>query len=113
LPARSATPVSCALVGILAVGGPRTGLPTLVQTRFAFGKRGNVVPAFFAYLSNMGWKVTIITLASTTGANLLATLWPAFFGDPDGGPNTITVVAWFVLVLAVTMIVAVLGMSSS
>ncbi|MEV7693423.1 cytosine permease [Microbacterium sp. NPDC089189] len=101
--------VSCALVGILAVGGPRTGLPTLVQTRFAFGIRGNVVPAFFAYLSNMGWKVTIITLASTTGANLFAVLWPAVFADADGGANTVTVVVWFVLVLAVTMAVAVVG----
>ncbi|MGO1769740.1 MAG: purine-cytosine permease family protein [Microbacterium sp.] len=101
--------VSCALVGILAVGGPRTGLPTLVQTRFAFGKRGNIVPAFFAYLSNMGWKVTIITLASTTGANLFAKLWPAVFADADGTASTPVVVAWFVIVLAVTMTVAVLG----
>lgn len=101
--------VSCALVGILAVGGPRTGLPTLVQTRFAFGKRGNMVPAFFAYLSNMGWKVTIVTLASTTGANLFSTLWPAVFADADGGANTPTVLVWFVVVLGVTMAVAVVG----
>lgn len=101
--------VSCALVGVLAVGGPRTGLPTLVQTRFAFGKRGNIIPAFFAYLSNMGWKVTIITLASTTGANLFAKLWPGLFSDADGGASTVTVVVWFVVVLATTMTVAVLG----
>lgn len=29
--------VSSFLVGILAVGGPRTGLPTLTQTRFVLG----------------------------------------------------------------------------
>lgn len=101
--------VSSALVGILAVGGPRTGLPTLTQTRFAFGTKGNRVPAFFAYLSNMGWKVTIVTLASTTGAKLFAKLWPSVFADADGSSATSTIVLWFVLVLAVTMTVSVLG----
>ncbi len=100
---------SATLVGILAVGGPRTGLPTLAQTRFAFGMKGNRIPAFFAYLSNMGWKVTIITLASTTGANLFAKLWPSVFADTDGSSATSTIVLWFVLVLAVTMAVSVLG----
>jgi hypothetical protein len=28
----------------------------------------------------VGWKITIITLASTTGAGLFARLWPARFG---------------------------------
>ncbi|MEV0485997.1 cytosine permease [Streptomyces sp. NPDC050508] len=101
--------ISCTMVGVLAVGGPRTGLPTLVQTRFAFGIQGNRIPAFFAYLSNMGWKITIITLASTTGANLFGKLWPGVFADSDGSSSTFTIVIWFVLVLAVTMTVSVLG----
>ena len=42
--------LSSFLVGILSVGGPRTGLPTLTQTRFAFGYQGNRIIAFFAYL---------------------------------------------------------------
>lgn len=101
--------VSSALVGIIAVGGPRTGLPTLTQTRSVFGFQGNRVPAFLAYLSNIGWKITIITLASTTGANLFARVWPAVFADADGTSTTVTVVLWFVVVLAVTMVVSVLG----
>lgn len=101
--------VSAGLVGMLAVGGPRTGLPTLTQTRIAFGFKGNRIPAFFAYLSNMGWKVTIITLASTTGANLFSTLWPSVFGDGKGGSSLLTIGGWFVVVLAVTMLVSVLG----
>ncbi|WP_078862228.1 purine-cytosine permease family protein [Streptomyces sp. NRRL F-5123] len=100
---------SAALVGILAVGGPRTGLPTLTQTRFAFGIKGNRIPAFFAYLSNMGWKVTIITLASSTGAHLFAKLWPSAFARDDGSSTTPALALWFVVVLAVTMTVAVLG----
>jgi nucleobase:cation symporter-1, NCS1 family len=101
--------VSAALVGVLAVGGPRTGLPTLTQTRFAFGFHGNKLPTLFAYLSNVGWKITIITLASTTGAGLFARLWPARFAQPDGHATTPAVLLWYVAVLAVTLVVAVFG----
>ncbi|MFI1093665.1 purine-cytosine permease family protein [Streptomyces sp. NPDC020917] len=101
--------LSAVLVGILAVGGPRTGLPTLTQTRVAFGFHGNKFPTFFAYLSNVGWKVTIITLASTTGADLFARLWPGAFADSHGKGTTAGVVVWFVVVLLVTVTVAVLG----
>jgi NCS1 family nucleobase:cation symporter-1 len=101
--------ISSVLVGVLAVGGPRTGLPTLTQTRYAFGFRGNKFPTLFAYISNVGWKITIITVASTTGAALFARLWPNLFAGPGGGPTTVGVVIWFVLVLAVTLAIAVFG----
>jgi nucleobase:cation symporter-1, NCS1 family len=101
--------LSSVLVGILAVGGPRTGLPTLTQTRFAFGFHGNKFPTFFAYLSNLGWKVTIITLAATTGAKLFVRLWPGVFADDQGKETVLAVVLWFVVVLGVTLTVAVFG----
>ncbi|WP_220700532.1 purine-cytosine permease family protein [Mycetocola lacteus] len=101
--------ISAALVGLIAVGGPRTGLPTLVQTRFAFGSKGNFLPAFFGYLSNTGWQVTSITLASTTGANLFAKVWPSLFAGDGGAPTVPTTVGWFIVVLAVTMTAAVFG----
>lgn len=101
--------ISCFLVGILAVGGPRTGLPTLTQTRFCFGYHGNKFPTLFAYISNMGWKITLITLASTSGAALFARLWPNAFGTADGSPILGAVLGWFLLSLAITMSVAVYG----
>ncbi len=101
--------VSSFLVGILAVGGPRTGLPTLTQTRFCFGYHGNKFPTLFAYISNMGWKITIITLASTTGAYLFAKLWPSAFALADGKPTISCIVGWFILSLAITMSVAIYG----
>src|SRR5882757_1869288 len=97
------------VAGVIAVGGPRTGLPTLTQTRFAFGFHGNKLPTLFAYLSNVGWKITIITLASATGAGLFARLWPAQFARPDGHASTAAVLLWFVAVLAVVLVVAVFG----
>ncbi|MCS3433209.1 cytosine permease [Klebsiella sp. BIGb0407] len=101
--------LSCFLVGILAVGGPRTGLPTLTQTRFCFGYHGNKFPTLFAYISNMGWKITLITLASTTGAALTAKLWPSIFALADGQPALVCVLGWFALILALTLSVAVYG----
>ncbi|QKJ87703.1 permease [Paramixta manurensis] len=101
--------LSCFLVGILAVGGPRTGLPTLTQTRFCFGYQGNKFPTLFAYISNMGWKITLITLASTTGAALLAKLWPSAFALANGNPTLMCILGWFILSLALTMLVAIYG----
>ena len=101
--------LSSTLVGILAVGGARTGLPTLTQTRFAFGVNGNRIPALFAYISNLGWKVTIITLASTTGADLCAKLFPALCANADGTYTLGCLGAWFVVTLVLSMSVAVYG----
>lgn len=101
--------ISCFLVGILAVGGPRTGLPTLTQTRFCFGYHGNKFPTLFAYISNMGWKITLITLASSTGAALTAKLLPGLFALADGQPTIACILGWFILSLALTMSVAVYG----
>ncbi|MCI1680707.1 MAG: cytosine permease [Ewingella americana] len=101
--------LSCILVGILAVGGPRTGLPTLTQTRFCFGYHGNKFPTLFAYISNMGWKITLITLASSTGAALFAKLWPSAFALADGKPTLLCILGWFILSLALTMSIAVYG----
>ena len=101
--------ISCSLVGILAVGGTRTGLPTLVQTRFAFGYLGNKIPAIFGYIANMGWKITIISLASKTGADLFAKLAPNIFANSVGEANNFCILGWFVIVVVSTMSVAIYG----
>ncbi|MCE7003617.1 cytosine permease [Kibdelosporangium philippinense] len=100
---------SALLVGVLSVGGPRTGLPTLTQTRFAFGLQGNKFPAVFAYITSVGWNIIIIAVAWTTGAALLGRLWPNAFVAEGGGVSSGAVVIWFVVVLAVTLLVAMIG----
>lgn len=102
--------LSCSLVGILAVGSVRTGLPTLAQSRFCFGVDGNRIPAFFGYVANMGWKVTMLSMASTTLADLLGNLIPALAQD-NGYPTTACVFASFVVVIVLTMAGAVYGYS--
>ena len=100
--------LSCSLVGILAVGSVRTGLPTLAQSRFAFGYHGNKIPTFFGYVANMGWKVTMLSMASTTLADLLSNLLP-FFEQESGYPTTFCLLISFAVVIVLTMAGAVYG----
>lgn len=100
--------LSCSLVGILAVGSVRTGLPTLAQSRLCFGIDGNRIPAFFGYVANMGWKVTMLSMASTTLADLLAHLMP-FLEDAAGKPSSGCLFFSFAAVIVLTMVGAVYG----
>ena len=100
--------LSCALVGILAVGSVRTGLPTLVQSRFAFGYHGNKIPTFFGYVANMGWKVTMLSMASTTLADLVIHLFPSL-AKADGYPTAACIFGSFVVVIVLTMSGAIWG----
>ncbi len=99
--------LSCSLVGILAVGSVRTGLPTLAQSRMCFGCDGNRFPAFFGYAANMGWKVTMLSMASTTLADLISNLLP-FMAD-GSSPSGICLFISFALVIMLTMVGAVYG----
>lgn len=100
--------LSCSLVGILAVGSVRTGLPTLAQSRMCFGADGNRIPAFFGYVANMGWKVTMLSMASTTLADLLQTLIPSL-SDGAGHPGNFCLLLSFAVVIVLTMVGAVYG----
>lgn len=100
--------LSCALVGILAVGSVRTGLPTLVQSRLAFGYQGNKFPTFFGYVANLGWKVTLLSMATTTLADLIAKFVPALATDAGASTATGTLIS-FVIVILLTMSGAVYG----
>jgi len=47
--------VGFGLLGVLAILGPRYGVPQMVSSRLAFGLRGNVAPATLAFLAGIGW----------------------------------------------------------
>jgi len=94
---------------ILAVGGPRTGLPTLTQTRFAFGFHGNKLPTAFAYLSNVRLEDHDHHAGLDHRRQPVRPALAGAFAGPDGHATTAAVVLWFVAVLAVTLVVAVFG----
>jgi NCS1 family nucleobase:cation symporter-1 len=47
--------VGFAILGVLATVGPRYGVPQMLASRLAFGKRGNVAPATLSFLAGVGW----------------------------------------------------------
>ena len=62
------------ILGVLATIGPRYGVPQMVASRLAFGKRGNSAPAALSFLAGVGW----FTINTIFGAYALQTI--AHFG---------------------------------
>lgn len=59
-----------AVLGVLATFGPRYGVPQMLASRLAFGKRGNTAPAALAFLAGVGW----FTINTIFGAYALQTI---------------------------------------
>lgn len=66
--------LSFLLVGLVAVAGARTGLPTMALSRAAFGTAGNFLPASMSYVSNVGWETILVTLSALGGATVISRL---------------------------------------
>ena len=101
--------ISTAIVGVMAVGGVKTGLPTLIQTRFAFGIHGNRLPSFFAFVSNTGWQICIISLASTSLASLFAALLPSVFANESGSASVFAIILCFIINIVIVMYITIYG----
>ena len=52
--------VSALIIAVAAVGGKRSGLPTLFLSRAAFGVRGNYVPAIALVLVKLGFGTALV-----------------------------------------------------
>ncbi|MCY1510256.1 NCS1 nucleoside transporter family protein [compost metagenome] len=50
--------LGCALFGAVSIMGHRTGVPQMVLSRLAFGRRGAYLPTFMQILMPMGWVAT-------------------------------------------------------
>ncbi len=64
------TSLGFAILGVLATLGPRYGVPQMVASRLAFGKRGNTAPAALSFLAGAGW----FTINTIFGAYALQTI---------------------------------------
>ncbi len=93
---------SFAILGWVSASGPRGGTVTLTISRASFGVRGNVVPAFFSWLSAVGWEA--VTMVLTVFALLSLS---QIAGGPSHG-TAITLVALVVAIL-LTYIVPLFG----
>lgn len=88
-------------VGMGGVPGARVGTATMVISRAAFGRHGNIIPAVLSWLTVIGWEAVNIVL----GAFGLFSLFD-LLGYPLGIPGQVIVLG--VLVVA-TFGVAILG----
>ncbi|RVX46866.1 purine-cytosine permease-like protein [Nonomuraea polychroma] len=94
--------LSFLLVGLVAIGGTRSGVPTMTLGRAPFGYQGNKLPTVFSYISNVGWEIVLATLAAQSGAAILARLVP-------GLPGTTATAICFAVAALVVIAVGVYG----
>ncbi len=94
--------VSFVALGWVAATGPKAGTVTLTISRAAFGTRGNRVPAFFSWLSAVGWES--VTMVLTVWALLSLA---QFVGLPSQG--TVATVLALLLTIAFTYFVPIMG----
>ncbi|WP_049567548.1 purine-cytosine permease family protein [Nonomuraea sp. SBT364] len=94
--------LSFGLVGLVAVAGSRSGVPTMTLGRAPFGYQGNKLPAALSYVSNVGWETVLVTLAAQGGAAILGRVAP-------GIPATTATAVCFAVAALVTIAVGVYG----
>lgn len=66
------TLASALLISIGALGGKRSGLPTLVLSRAAFGVRANAVPAIVLTVVRFFWAIAFIAIVVVTASDVFA-----------------------------------------
>ena len=60
--------LSFAICGVIALGGKRGSVPTMVMSRAAFGVQGAKVPGVISWLTSIGWETFLaITAVLATG----------------------------------------------
>jgi nucleobase:cation symporter-1, NCS1 family len=94
--------LSFALVGLVAIAGARSGVPTMTLGRAPFGYQGNKLPAALSYISNVGWETVLVTLAAQGGAAILGRVAP-------GIPATTATAVCFAVAALVVIAVGVYG----
>ena len=71
--------VSCLPLGLGTLAGKRSGQPTMIISRAAFGVVGNIVPALLALVTRIFWGAVLLWLLATSAAFVL-------IGAQLGGP---------------------------
>ncbi|MCF8567274.1 cytosine permease [Alicyclobacillus tolerans] len=97
--------LSFAVLGFASATGPKAGTVTLTISRSAFGPHGNKVPAFFSWLTAVGWES--VTMVLTVWAFLSLA---QYVGIPSTGVGP-TVIA-LIITLILTYTVPILGHST-
>jgi len=93
--------LSFLLVGLVSIAGKRGSAPTLVLSRAAFGRFGNILPGAVSYLLLVGWETVLVSLAAFATATV--------FGRLGWGDGNLTKVIAFLVVAGVIVAAGILG----
>jgi NCS1 family nucleobase:cation symporter-1 len=93
--------LSFLLVGFVSIAGKRGSAPTLVLSRAAFGRFGNLLPGGISYLLLVGWEIVLVSLATFATATV--------FGRLGWGDGNLTKVVAFLVVAAIIVAAGILG----
>ena len=93
--------LSFLLVGLVSIAGKRGSAPTLVLSRAAFGRYGNLLPGGVSYLLLVGWETVLVSLATFATATV--------FGRLGWGDGDLTKIVAFLVVAAVIVGAGILG----
>jgi purine-cytosine permease-like protein len=89
-------------LGLGTLAGKRSGMPTMVVSRAAFGVVGNSIPALVAFLSRVFWGAAMLWLLGTGVSEIL--VGAELTGGLDSGLLTVIVLAaGFVIALIVAL----------
>ena len=70
--------VSFLFCGIIALGGKRGSVPTMVMSRAAFGVNGAKIPGIISWLTSIGWETSLAITAVLATATVFARMgWAA------------------------------------
>jgi purine-cytosine permease-like protein len=86
-------------LGLGTLAGKRSGQPTVVVSRAAFGVAGNIVPAVLALVSRVFWGAVLLWLFAASVATIVGG------GSPTGG----LVIVFIVVGVMLAVVVAFLG----
>ncbi|WP_297564314.1 cytosine permease [uncultured Arcanobacterium sp.] len=80
--------LSFAICGVIALGGKRGSVPTMVMSRAAFGVNGAKIPGVISWLTSIGWETSLAITAVLATNTVLARL--GWAGDDS---TTVKVIA--------------------
>lgn len=89
--------LSFLICGVIALGGKRGSVPTMVMSRSAFGVHGAKVPGIISWLTSIGWETMLAITAVLATATIFRRL--GWVGDSDTGIKVVAAVVVAALIV--------------
>lgn len=89
------------LCGVIAIGGKRGSVPTMVMSRAAFGVKGAKIPGVISWLTSIGWETMLAITAVLATSTIFARLGWAEEGSVGVRIGAAVVVATLIVLGAV------------